>query len=543
VNSDFRKNRTDFLEVNVYSFNLVSEPWIPVKVGGKLELYSLEKTLIDAAEIERIEDASPLVTVALHRLLLAVLHRALKGPKELDENAAWFENGFPTDRIKTYLETWKHRFDLFSTTNPFYQVAGYENESKSIAQLAAELASGNNVLLFDHTNEITPPALTPAEVTRLLIARQMLAIPEGPGYSPSPAGSKALILPLGNNLLETLCLNLTIYVIPEEEDSNVLNNPEKDVPIWESEKQRPNDEQIILGLTHRYTWMSRLVRLIPEKINGKCVVRSLHYAAACKSLEGAVNVPDPMLAYRVSDVKTGEIRALNFRRDRAFWRDFTALLPKDDPLSPQVILNAERVYRILEKKTVIKTMVLGATNKQAKFEFWRSELYLLPEAVNADRSTEVYSSLEDALKVAETIGKALRHSLFYLFMRLEPDFRNQGKEELEKIWYKVDSPPPPKGEKPVVTRLRKKIQSAFGFYTYWTALDKEFPELLRILTENYQWNTVEKIWLRNVLDASNHAWELTRDAVGDDAFALRAIYAAEGLLRDAQKPLKNKLDG
>lgn len=60
-------------------FNLVDQSWIPclLRDGGKPQELSLRDTLIGAHEIRELCDDSPLVTVSLHRLLLAVLHRVV----------------------------------------------------------------------------------------------------------------------------------------------------------------------------------------------------------------------------------------------------------------------------------------------------------------------------------------------------------------------------------------------------------------------------------------------------------------------------------
>ena len=495
----------------MYSFNIAYEPWIPVRVGGRLELYSLEQTLLQAQDIERLEDASPLVTVALHRFLLAVLHRALDGPENVEESAEWLEAGaFPQEAVREYLEKWsnKGRLDLFDLQRPFYQVANYESKAKSVAQLAAELASGTNKLLFDHTYEDAPPALTPAEATRLLIARQMLAIPEGAGYSPSPIGGAAVVLPLGRDLLETLCLNLVPYT-PDADD----------VPIWESENLRPDAGQVILGLTHRYTWMSRLIRLEPELNEDETKVRFLYYGPACKLREGAVFNPDPMLAYRITDEKTGERRPVNFRRDRALWRDFTALLPKGK-LAPTVVEHAFSLLSELGRRQALQTMVLGATNDKAKFEFWRTELYALPEAVSADRTKDVYASLADALEQAETLGKSLNTASRTLARKL---LSHGGRDP----------------DKDDVTRL---VNSFPTYATYWGTLGKTFPELLGRLTADFKPKEIRHFWTEQLMQASNRAWALTREAAGDDAFALRAIYSAEGGFMRARKKLRDELE-
>src|SRR4051794_14370177 len=104
------------------SFNLVDEPWIPcLLVGGEARELSLVNTLLRSTEIREVFDPSPLVTVALHRLLLAVLHRSF-GPDNL---AAWAElwrhGEWDRAALETYLGQWRERFDLFGAEWPFYQ--------------------------------------------------------------------------------------------------------------------------------------------------------------------------------------------------------------------------------------------------------------------------------------------------------------------------------------------------------------------------------------------------------------------------------------
>jgi len=479
-----------------------------VRVNQKLELYSLERTLLEAHTIERLEDASPLEVIAPLRLMLAVLHRALQGPEDIMEVAQWLERGFPHDEIVVYLDTWKHRFDLFDLERPFYQTAGYTNKSKSIAQLLAERSSGTNKLLFDHTQEEPPLALTPAEAARALIARQMLAIPEGAGYSPSPLGGTAVVIPNGANLLETLCLNMLPYEFKDD-----------DLPIWESEKIRPDAEQVIMGTAHRYTWMSRLIRLEPEGDFANPRVCFLNYGPACKQKVGIIHNPDPMLAYR-SDKKTEERRPINFRSEKAFWRDFTAILPKaENDLSPKVVFHALELMNYLRKDSALSTLVLGATNDKAKFEFWRMELHILPEALVANREGDVYASLESCLLQAEEMGKTLNSAARAL---------------AGKLVSRGDRDP----HKDDVTKMVKSFPT---YAVYWSTLEQAFPKLLAQLKPDYSNAQVEQNWLEQVLSASEKAWTATRQAAGDDGYALRAIYTAENRLTFARAKISKRI--
>ena len=90
------------------AFNLLDEPWIPcVFLGsGALQELGLRDTLVRAHEIRAIVDPSPLVTVALHRLLLAVLHRVF-GPL----NAAAWARLWEQERLDECVEEMKRLLD------------------------------------------------------------------------------------------------------------------------------------------------------------------------------------------------------------------------------------------------------------------------------------------------------------------------------------------------------------------------------------------------------------------------------------------------
>lgn len=164
------------------SFNLIDQPWIPCipHTGNGPVLLGLRDTLVHAHEHRELLDNSPLVTVALHRLLLAIIHRTLHGPRTTAEWQALREQGrFDVQRISDYLESCRSRLDLFDSQRPFYQVPRMEDVNTiSAATLAHEKASGNNSTLFDHTTNSTG-ALIPHQAARYLVAFQAFALGGG----------------------------------------------------------------------------------------------------------------------------------------------------------------------------------------------------------------------------------------------------------------------------------------------------------------------------------------------------------------------------
>lgn len=58
-----------------HSFNLVTEPWVPVLANGKHESYSLETLFDQPTSIRQLDIADPLERVSIMRLLLAIVLR------------------------------------------------------------------------------------------------------------------------------------------------------------------------------------------------------------------------------------------------------------------------------------------------------------------------------------------------------------------------------------------------------------------------------------------------------------------------------------
>lgn len=523
------------LEVKVepYSFNLVTEPWIPARIGGKLELLSLEQTLLWAGEIERLEDASPLVVVALHRLLLAVLYRALRGPATLEDNAKWLADGqFPEQLIQAYLERWEPHFDLFDSKRPFLQVADLHKakfgerliEPKSWIELVPEIKDGGaGASILNHENRVAQ-SIKPAFAARSLLARLTFAL-TGLSRSfvytakSSPSPTTPFIIPHGESLLETLCYCL---------DPNNFALYKYDLPEWEKEKAldvaelHQIKEQEVMGCAQAYTWMSRSVKLIPIEIDGRIFVDRIFFASGLAPKFSVESYYDPMVASQIAQAgsKKGQFVFTRFRKGHHFWRDFHSLVPHKTSKSkpPRVMSLSSRLYEIHKKDINLGVYGIANPTQEAKVDFSRHERYLLPKAISADRTSEVYSSLEDALRQAEDIGKALEQAAESLARKL----LSHGDRKLER------------GD---VTKL---VDSFPTYAAYWSALDTAFPKLLERLNVNYRWDEVGRFWKEQLLSASNRAWSLTREAAGDDAYALRAIYSAQGLLLAAQKSLRPK---
>lgn len=149
-------------------FNLIDEPWIPVRwLDGRHGELGIRDTLLQAERIAEIQDASPLVVAALHRFLLAVLYRALEGPTDGQQAKTWFKQGWPGGKIETYLAQWRERFWLFDPRYPFAQIPSFEPRIwRAWTVLAAEHNADNAKVLFDHVDVNRAGGIAPAQAIR-----------------------------------------------------------------------------------------------------------------------------------------------------------------------------------------------------------------------------------------------------------------------------------------------------------------------------------------------------------------------------------------
>jgi CRISPR system Cascade subunit CasA len=475
-------------------FNLVEEPWIPVLKDGRVVEVGIREALLRAHELTRIETPSPLEEAALHRLLLAVLHRALMGPRRLEDVLDWWrDRRFPEKPITSYLDRFHDRFFLFHPEAPFLQVADLPEENPlPWSKLLPELASGNNPTLFDHTTEENVPKASYAQAARALLVHQAFALGGllrrfgVASAKDTPVARPALFLPTGGNLLETLLLNLVPYV------------PEEDAPIWEVSPLRLADLEgaktkwPLSGRTRLYTWPARGVRLLDEGDG----VRFMGYGPGVEPLEAPHR--DPMVAQRLDS--RGNLVALRLSEERSFWRDFSAMLPRQGGKVAATVEHADNLQGELEEEGLegrILLRVVGQVSDQAKVLDVRREVYPLPPGLLSPKGEE---NLEKALKAAEELGRGLQD------LALRVARAVVGERDRKELTDFARSLP--------LERL------------YWHALDGAFPGFLTRVREGEALRLWQEVLKRAVLEA----WEATRLFLGTEARHLKALAEGERLL-------------
>ncbi|MFW5416439.1 type I-E CRISPR-associated protein Cse1/CasA [Nocardiopsis sp. CNT-189] len=358
------------------SFDLIDEPWLPcIGVDGRHRTASLREALTEAHEIRDLVVDVPTQYPALVRLLLAVLHRALgvKGGKQyasqprnqVDWKLLYGWGRFPREPLDAYLDTWRHRFDLFAEERPFFQAADLAVKGRSDAEgggakpsnlLIPHAASGNNAPIFSAARDGRPVRLTPAEAARWLVhvhAWDTAGIKTGAigdpkakagkttGNRTGHLGSLGVLLPTGATLWETLMFNL----LPLDDDVS----PEDDLPFWEREEGLDSTwrERLPRGVIDLYCWPARRVRLRPggARDGEGPSVRHVLVCAGDRLLDGstlhslephsawwAVSKDDEKKEKRTEGMPE-QYRSERHRPGRQLWRGLGGILGRKNELS------------------------------------------------------------------------------------------------------------------------------------------------------------------------------------------------------------------
>jgi CRISPR system Cascade subunit CasA len=389
-----------------------------------------------------IVEESPLVIAGIYRLLIAVLHRGLDGPRTIEAWKGIYESidayrAVLSNRIEPYLDRVKDRFDLFDPSFPFYQVADLdESKAVTIAKIAPQLASGARRTLFDHSSDNRPAGASPAQAARWLVGFQLFSLGglmtpyasrtwviKDKTSSGSPLSKAAMPIIQGRSLHETLLLNLVRYDL----DARVpYQSTGSDLPAWERSTPTKPEERVPDGYLDWLTWQSRSVKLVgsDDGLIRKAVVMNgytLHGNCHRKDYES-------MAGFKKSTMPTGDpFPAIGFSSSRVVWRDLNALSHAMENENHEATTfpprTMEWVAELFDKGAIgvekFPLMLLGASSDQASFEYWRSESF--PFDVKYLRDAETFSKLNNLLSIVERGGNALRSGIYSFVKESIPD--------------------------------------------------------------------------------------------------------------------------
>jgi len=486
--------------VNSPSFNLVSQPWIPVEQpSGHLTEVSLRDALLRAASYTRIVDASPLVVAALYRLLFAVVYSALR-PQDTEEWEELWESGLPIARIDEYLTRHQHRFDLYSPEAPFLQVLAMPESCRSFSwtKLALELPPNSSKLLFSHVATVQPPLGSPAAVARALVSAQAFIVGAGNscmGYTAhSPLTAALVVIPEGDSLADTILANLPVSTV--RDDKPVWEQP----PLTAQQVLAEQEGRLWTGPASRLTWLSRAVQLIPE--DGLGQVRWIKFAMGFKppSIEGD---RDPWIAYRIT--KDGVRVPRKLDESRMVWRDFHGMVASTPDAEGESVQYLTRLASLNGSSRAVPAgwtvFVAGVLSDKANVKAWRQERWWVPDVLLHDWTRRRHLGV--AMDLAEEIGARVAAAAWHTAAE---QLGGADKADPQTIRVVADALP------------------TSG--AYWSSLEIEFQRFLRALSEDS--SEAFEAWRRVVALAVNNAAQATHMALGRDAIAVRTWAKVSG---------------
>ena len=264
--------------------------------------------------------------------------------------------------------------------------------------------------------------MTPAQAARGLITIQLYGFGGGQGATSnlftkphpylanSPLIGSALVFLRGDNLFQTLLLNLLLY----DADRVPIACIGEDRPIWERDDLPTPGIKPVTGYLEYLTWRSRHIRLLPEQNGDQTVVRHLYIAQAeIFPTDFRSREQDPMFAYQ--EARDGSLKPLRFQKDRAFWRDSASLFEygsdekqggRHRPRAFFQLAELMRQNKIREQR-FFRCFIIGLVNDKANPLLWRMEEMNVPTSLLEDRHQ--VRILKEALHQAESVGECLQH--------------------------------------------------------------------------------------------------------------------------------------
>ncbi|ASO21804.1 CRISPR system Cascade subunit CasA [Actinoalloteichus hoggarensis] len=420
-------------------FNLLDEPWIPVVT---LEGASVEVGLADlfgrSGSLCRLVGASPTMTAALYRLVLAVTHRVFRPATDEDWAQLWERDDLRTRQWEDFLARDRNSFDLFHPERPFLQSRSLSSVAPSgIARLVPFRASGSNATLFDHTTSADRLTLSPAEAARWLVTLQCYdpgglksgAYPKAPRSSErAPANNFGCVVVEGGTLKETLLLNLLSYdpLIDQPPGTGV-----QDRPSWEdTEVGGPEPvERTPLGWTDLLTWPSRRVLLTTDGDPDDPVVDGVVITPGTRLRPVAEDQEHEWMAALRRPIVRGTARGnskrypVRLEEQRGVWRHAEELLlaaeqrrniEQSDRRRPAALdaIARRTEYGLLPEDAVFTLRVFGQQldSKQAVVQTWLEESVPAPVALLRTESERerLGAVVGHSCRLADDVGFLLR---------------------------------------------------------------------------------------------------------------------------------------
>ena len=426
------------------SFNLLDEPWIRViRLDGTSDEVSLLTVFREATDISGIHGEIASQDVAIQRLLLAICHRAMGGPEEMDVwEEYWDDPGKLGRDAAAYLEGYRDRFYLRHPEHPFFQVAGIHAASGKTSGLESlivdvpngdpffttRIAQGLEYISWSeaarwlvHVHAFDPSGIRSGAVDDPQ-AKNGKGYPIGPGWT----GQIGVVTVDGENLERTLLLNT---VVCEKVDGLHDVDPAEDIPPWERDPDGPAGSLTLepTGPVSCYTWQTRRVLLHGDDAR----VTGLFLGNGDKATHQNRYLVEPMTAWRYSEPQTKKLKATVYMprklpTDRAFWRGLSTLVAQLSPSitvkgagmvtryrSPGVISFYQELMmnRIVPLSGLIPLHAVGIEYgaQEAVVTELVNDVLSLPAGLLDRSSARLLGVVHDAMEETEGVAFALRN--------------------------------------------------------------------------------------------------------------------------------------
>jgi len=386
-------------------FDVRSQPWLPVlERDGSVREVGLFEAFERAHELRDLATQTPLEYVAVFRLLVAIVHRALDGPRTFEDGRRLYTTGRIPPQVPLYLRDSAGVWDLFDRDRPWLQAPSAASDAHGdspVSRLLPWQPSGNNPVFWEHVHDNGRRALTPAEAARALVVVHSYALGGGVAspfnFTDGTIARSLVCVALGGSLASTVLLNAVLYngddPIPRSGD---------DAPAWERRERVPVKEKTpVSGYVDFLTLTTRRVLLMRDS-DGR--VRRCLYAQGLAPRD--IGARDPFVPYEKT--KRGPV-AMRPTADRALWRDLPAITAG---LSGQQTRESTGVLRWAARLTdgaPLRLRAVGMVCSQAKIDTVVDGELRLPPAIAL--SVDHRTALKEAVKRAEDAEKALLNAL------------------------------------------------------------------------------------------------------------------------------------
>lgn len=424
------------------NFSLLDQPWIPVRMRdgshremGLLELFSR------AHDIADLMDSCPTATMALHRILLAILYRSSAPKDQGDWVRLWRREVFDERPIQ-YLKEQAERFDLFHPDRPFLQDPKIASGNAAYSLLKLWHLGVDSSTFFSKSRWEEPHPYSPGLAARMMLATQSFARCglysklEGEANSTvaGPLTDITSVLIIGASLFETLMLNTPA----EDFLRKIFPESQNDLPAWELEGAPTLGMAPLQGYLDLLTRPIRRILLAPETAaDGRLVVPR---ATVMRGLEFPVEgrpLTEVMAPYKIVDGQPAQF--IRWSPEALAWQNSHVLFHAFDDADSAIFIETkpqegEKKWKNTKARKIVtiqyrpsKTVewlsllaqsgkldpakrfriaVFGTSGDKGKIDFWRQEFLPLRTPFLTD--PELFDAVKEAIQAARTVTQLLR---------------------------------------------------------------------------------------------------------------------------------------